>query len=116
MSEISVDSDDYFAILLDEARHNRQDPHRLLFLAVIFQALLDATKPENENESAEAVLARDRAKGWFFAPAGVTATDFETVCDLASVDPEQVRTFATRVLRDGTETFIRRKINAILNH
>jgi len=116
VSEITVD-DGFLDLLLDEAaRDNRQDPHRLLFLAVIFQALLDATKPENENESAEAVLARDRAKGWFFAPAGVTATDFETVCDLASVDPIQVRTYATRVLRDGTETFVRRKINAILNH
>lgn len=116
MSEISVDSDAYFSILLDEVRHQRQDPHRLLFLAVIFQALLDATKPENENESAEAILERDRARGWLFAVAGVTATDFETVCDLASVEPAQVRTFATRVIKDGTETFIRRKINAILNH
>jgi|TARA_R110000744_G_scaffold342948_2_gene448184 hypothetical protein len=92
------------------------NPYRLLFLAVIFQAMLDATKPEADNESAESVLERERAQGWLFSDSGVTATDFITICDLAGVDHGQVATFAHQVIRTGESTFIRRKINAILNH
>ena len=79
-SKISVDLDDQLEVL---SQTPSGDPHKLLFLAVIFQAMLDATKPEADNESAEAVLERDRAKGWLFATVGVTAADFVTVCDLA---------------------------------
>jgi hypothetical protein len=112
-SKISVDLDDQLEVI---SQSPSGDPHKLLFLAVIFQAMLDATKPEADNESAEAVLERDRAKGWLFASVGVTAADFVTVCDLAGVDYHQVRSFAHQVINTGEATFIRRKINAILNH
>ena len=78
-SKISVDLEEKLEVLSDTPAG---DPHRLLFMAVIFQAMLDATKPEAENESAEAVLERSRAQAWLFATTGVTATDFITVCDL----------------------------------
>ncbi len=40
---------------------------RVLFIAVVLQALLDATKPEDPNESKTAIYARERATAWFFA-------------------------------------------------
>ena len=85
-------------------------------MAVIFQAMLDATKPEADNESAEAILERSRAQAWLFATTGVTATDFITVCDLAGIDYSHVRSFAHQVINTGEISFIRKKINAILNH
>ena len=112
-SKITVDLDNQLDIMKSTPSG---DSHRLLFMAVIFQAMLDATKPEADNESAEAILERDRAKGWIFATAGVTATDFVTICDLAGVQSTQVRHFAHQVIHTGEATFIRRKINAILNH
>lgn len=112
-SKISIDLDNQLEVM-SEAPSG--DPHKLLFLAVIFQAMLDATKPEAENESAEAVLERGRAQAWLFATTGVTATDFITVCDLAGIDYSHVRSFAHQVINTGESSFIRKKINAILNH
>ena len=50
-----------------------------MFLGVVLQAMLDATKPENNRESNESKTPRDAAKAWFFASVGVTAEDFSTV-------------------------------------
>ena len=112
-SKISVDLEEQLEVLSDTPAG---DPHRLLFMAVIFQAMLDATKPEADNESAEAILERSRAQAWLFATTGVTATDFITVCDLAGIDYSHVRSFAHQVINTGEVSFIRKKINAILNH
>ena len=112
-SKITVDLNETLELISDAPSG---DPHKLLFMAVIFQAMLDATKPETDNESAEAILERGRSRSWLFAQVGVTATDFVTICDLAGVDFNQVRHFANQVINTGESTFIRRKINAILNH
>ena len=50
---------------------------RVLFIAVVLQALLDATKPEQSNESKTAIYARERATAWFFAKTGVTCENFK---------------------------------------
>lgn len=112
-TKISIDFLDELGVEPDSEGH---DPCRLLFMAVLFQAMLDATKPEVPGESAEAILERDRARSWIFASVGVTAEDFVTVCDLAGVDYQQVRSFANQVLNTGESQFIRKKINALLNH
>ena len=91
-------------------------PEKTLFLAVILQALLDATKPEYEGEPDHAVMERDRAKAWFFASIGVTAEDFNEVCDNAGVNPAYMRRFAYKVLKSGEIDFVRKRINAILGH
>ena len=49
---------------------------RLLFLSVIRQSLLDATKPTASNETDISIVSRDQAKGWFFETAGVTCSIF----------------------------------------
>ena len=42
--------------------YSNSTPEKLLFLAVILQALLDATKPKINNETDISIIARDRAK------------------------------------------------------
>ena len=88
---------------------------RLLFLAVILQALLDATKPKAKNEIDTSIFARDRATAWFFAKVGVTCENFEYVCDNADVNPGYVREFAFKVLKSKEIDYVRKRINKILD-
>ncbi len=87
----------------------------MLFLCVILQALLDATKTSNEGEPEEEKIARRSAKAWFFASIGVTAEDFIEVCDMADVNYIQMRSFAHKVLRSKEVEYTRRRINTVLS-
>ena len=89
-------------------------PQQLLFLSVLLQAMLDATKPKHDKESYESIVSRDNARAWFFASVGVTAEDFHTVCDVAGVDPDYVRTFAYKVMKSKEIKYVRKRINAVL--
>ena len=87
---------------------------RTLFLAVILQALLDATqKDTNDLESSkykrEAIL-------WFTTKYGKKKEDFEYICELADVDSNYMRKVALEILTSKRTTFIRSHINAILTH
>ncbi len=62
-----------------------ESSERILFLSVILQALLDATKDKKVNEKIRITYERDRAKSWLFSKVGVTCQDFEDVCDMAGV-------------------------------
>ena len=93
-----------------------QSPERVLFLSVILQALLDATKPETNREPEEEKLARRSAKAWFFASIGVTSEDFVYICDLAGISPVDMRSFAFKVLRYKEVKYIRKRINRALTH
>jgi len=90
-------------------------PEKTLFLTVILQALLDASKPETTNESEQAKYDRDRSIAWFFASIGTTASDFEVVCDMAGIDVAYTREFASKILRTKEIKYVRKKINAILS-
>ena len=85
-----------------------------LYLAVILQALLDVTKPELQNEAKEIKQYRDQAHAWFFASAGVTCEDFETICTYAGLNPQKVRTFAYEVIQSGDMLNVRRKFQNLL--
>lgn len=87
---------------------------QVLFLSVILQAMLDATKPVTAYESNESKDARTRAHNWFFDPIGVTAEDFETICDLADIDPTYIRSFAYKVLKTKEIDYVRKRINAVI--
>jgi len=95
--------------------HGNVSPERSLFLAVIFQALLDATKPTNENESKQSVLNRQKAVGWFSTSVGVTASNFTDICDMANLESQYVRDFAYKVIHSREKTFIRYRLNKILH-
>ena len=104
------------SLILDEFRPEESSPERTLFLCVILQALLDATKEAYQGEPAEVRLERDRAIAWFFASVGTTAKDFEEVCSHAGIDPHYMRDFAYKVLKSGEIDYVRRRINAVLGH
>ena len=93
-----------------------ESPERVLFLSVILQALLDATKPETATEPEEEKLARRSAKAWFFTSIGVTSKDFIDICDLAGVPPVDMRSFAFKVLQSKEVKYIRKRINRVLTH
>jgi hypothetical protein len=95
-------------------KKRKTDPEQLLFMSVILQAMLDATKPETEKESEDAAVARRSAQAWFFSSVGVTAEDFITVCDIADIDPDYVKSFAFKVLRSKEVDFVRKRINTVL--
>jgi len=96
--------------------YSNSTPEKLLFLAVILQALLDATKPKEQKESDISIVARDQAKAWFFATVGVTCSNFELVCENAGLEPTYVRGFAYKVLESKKIQYVRKRINKILNN
>ena len=75
-----------------------------LFRAVIYQALLDATKHEQDPDKQEAI-------SWF-----VSSADFEDVCDLADLDPFSTKRRALIVISEPTSVndFIRKRLNVLL--
>jgi hypothetical protein len=86
---------------LEEGVHDHHTPEKVLWLCVILQQLLDATKPVKEYDNTEV--------------KGVTAEDRDTVCHLAGIDPDAFKSFAKQVIRTKEKTFIRKRINAILH-
>lgn len=93
---------------------SKKIPDRALFISVIFQALLDATKPKKQNESRNIELQRDQASAWFAASVGVTCENFETVCSYAGLSSKYVRIFASHVINSDEKEFVRNKIIKML--
>ncbi len=90
------------------------NPPQSLYIAVVIQALLDATKPKLADEDNEIILNRDRACAWFFTSVGVTCEDFETICYYAGLEPKKVRTFAYNVINKGDTEDVRRKLSSLI--
>tara|TARA_R100001594_G_scaffold150465_1_gene211776 strand:+ start:580 stop:1014 length:435 start_codon:yes stop_codon:yes gene_type:complete len=91
-----------------------KSPEQLLFLAVVYQALLDATKEERHNDSEEVKRYRKEATNWFTVEYGTTATDFEEVCYLAGLEPRLTRSFAQKIFTKEIK-FERKRINVLIN-
>jgi hypothetical protein len=87
---------------------------RSLYLAVILQSLLDATTSSSITSTSDFQVIKRQATSWFFASSGVTASDFEDVCDLAGLDPDATRSLAHKVIYSKEINFIRKRIHAIL--
>ena len=77
-----------------------------LFRAVIYQALLDATKQDDD-------LDKQEAHAWF-----VSSSDFDYVCDLAELDPHATQIRALRVIEQPVTVtnFIRKRLNVLLRY
>jgi|TARA_Y100001937_G_C6938150_1_gene249111 hypothetical protein len=84
---------------------------RRLFLSVILQALLDVSKkiitPQDK-------VNKSRAESWFFTSVGVTCENFESVCQMAGVQPSKARSFAYQVIRSTDKNFLRKRIRNVL--
>jgi len=87
---------------------DHEEPERRLYLAVIIQALLDASTRRNK-------INKDRAIAWFFCSIGVTCDNFEFVCDNAGIDPSSVRGFAYDVINSKKKPNFRYRIYQILS-
>ena len=61
-------------------------------------------------------MERDKARAWFFSSVGVTAEDFNIICDYADIDPSYMKEFAFKVLKSGEIEYVRKRINAVLSH
>jgi len=85
-----------------------------LFLAVILQALLDAT--QKDSNDLESYKYKREAILWFTTKHGKKKEDFEYICELADVDSNYMRKVALEILTSKRTTFIRSHINAILTH
>jgi len=108
-------------------QYDQKHPDRRLYLAVIFQALLDATNPLkklnrgrakvkklNKDRARAKKLNKDRARAWFFCSVGVTCDNFEFICDHAGIEPGYVRSFACEVINSKEQGKFRYKIYRIL--
>ena len=94
--------------------NKEESAERKLFLAVIFQALLDATKPKDKKESSISIMNRDRAVAWFFCSTGVTCDNFEFVCEQAGLSSSYTRHFAYKVIHSKEIKFVRQRIKKML--
>jgi hypothetical protein len=111
------DHDDLDYVSLNMLRTSDQDwsPEQILWLAVVAQALLDATKEPRDTDSEAIIEHRRAATRWLtVVSACVTAEDMEEVCELAGISSERIRKLATNILIDGLP-FERFRINALLD-
>ena len=77
------------------------EPNRSLYLAVIIRAILDASKPQTDDESSSITTYREESHRWLFKDVGVTSKDFIEICELAGLPSEKVRSLAFNVINSG---------------
>jgi hypothetical protein len=107
--------EDYLDVAIEVSSKTKDSPERILFLSVILQALLDATKTKSKVESSYTSVERVRARAWFFCSVGVTCDNFENVCYNAGLDPDYTRGFAYKVINSKEIGYVRQKIKRILD-
>jgi hypothetical protein len=102
------------SVSLDSLSDVTVNPYQTLYLSVILQAILDASKPRIVNEDSSITQQRNEAQAWFSASVGVTCDDFEIICTYAGLSPITVRTFAFSVIKSGDTEDVRRKFKSLL--
>jgi len=91
--------------------YTNKNPHRSLYVAIIVQALLDASRPEDKYESSESKEIREEAHEWFFC----SCQDFNIICDYAGFEPVKIRKFALKVINSGeTEDGKRKLVSSLI--
>lgn len=66
---------------------------RLLFLAAVCQAMVDATQPKGKNQ--------ESARRTIFASYDTTATHFELLCTYAGLDASYVQRITKKFIDEG---------------
>jgi len=107
---------DYVSLNMLRVSDHAWSPEQILWLAVIAQALLDATKEPRETDSAALIEYRRSATRWLTTvSACVTSKDMEDVCELAGISPTSIRTLSSNIIHEG-RPFERFRINALLDY
>ena len=107
--------DEDYVNLITELEQQDSSNERILFLSVIFQALLDATKIKSKVESPRTSVERQNARAWFFCTTGVTCDNFEYVCENAGMNADYTRSFAIKVIKSKEIKYVRQKIRRVLD-
>ena len=107
--------DEEYIDLLTELEQQKSSNERILFLSVIFQALLDATKEKTKVESSRTSVERQHARAWFFCTTGVTCDNFEYICENAGMDSNYTRSFALKVINSKEIKYVRQRIRRVLD-
>ena len=107
--------DEDYVNLITELEQQDSSNERILFLSVIFQALLDATKIKSKVESPRTSVERQNARAWFFCTTGVTCDNFEYVCENAGMNADYTRSFAIKVINSKEIKYVRQKIRRVLD-
>ena len=89
-----------------------ESPERLLFLSVIYQAILDATIDEVENGGVEQVKNKEEALAWFFEEKHLD--DLTEICFLVGTEHDRVRKIVRKILNKEIP-FSRKRINVLIN-
>tara|TARA_R110000737_G_scaffold101540_1_gene135233 strand:- start:237 stop:701 length:465 start_codon:yes stop_codon:yes gene_type:complete len=90
-----------------------ESPERLLFLSVIYQAILDATMDEEEDGSCgESVKNKEEALAWFFEEKHLD--DLTEICFLVGAEHDRVRKIVRQILNKEIP-FSRKRINVLIN-
>ena len=90
-----------------------ESPERLLFLSVIYQAILDATLDEVEDGSCgESVKNKEEALAWFFEEKHLD--DLTEICFLVGAEHDRVRKIVRQILNKEIP-FSRKRINVLIN-
>jgi len=93
---------DYVTYEMLRTSDNDWSAERLMWLAVIAQAILDATKEPRSSDSEAICEYRRAATRWLtVVSACVTAEDRECVCEYAGISESQVIRLSTNVLFHG---------------
>ena len=95
-----------------EDEKTESSPERLLFLAVIYQAILDASREELPNESDLIKRQRKEALSWFFNDKYVD--DLDEICYLAGINSRWLIKIVKQIV-DGDINFDRKRINVLIN-
>ena len=91
----------------DTLKDNR---YKKLYVSIIFQALMDLTKLNTSITDTSISIARSSAYSWFFTTIGVTAKDFEEICDNAGLEPTFIRNFAYEVMDSVEDKDVKKRI------
>lgn len=120
---VSSDSllDQYFSsvtsvsnVILNPVDGDKEEssPERLLFLAVIYQAILDVSREELPDESDLIKRQRREAISWFFDEKYID--DLDEICYLAGINSRWLVKIVKQIV-DGELKFDRKRINVLIN-
>ena len=105
---------DNFLHTIEQNMVSSTSAERTLFLAVILQALLDAT--QKDTQDLESHKYKREAILWFTTKNGKRKDDFEYICELAEIEPNYMRRVAMEILTLKRTNFVRNHINALLTY
>ena len=93
-------------------KNEQPSPEKLMFLSIIYQAILDATRKKKVGENKEITKNRNEAISWFFDQEHTT--DLSQICALVDTNFIYIRGVVKKIINKEIP-FHRRRINVLIN-